>query len=147
LHFTFHANGHARMAEITKDVNDNFAVFEDAMRSFQKRGEATRSTASPANTSSDSPRNTSGNHRGIDMTISAEYLDRLDLAAELTEAARDLDAPPSYEAGNHIKCRGEELTTPIYWQGRQWAVTPFGIECPDGTYVIARSPLGKRRPL
>jgi hypothetical protein len=33
------------MAEITKDVSDNFAVFEDAMRSFQKGGEAGKSNA------------------------------------------------------------------------------------------------------
>jgi hypothetical protein len=75
------------------------------------------------------------------ISISREYLDRLDLAAELTEAARNLDQPPSYEAGNHVKCRGEQLSTPIYWQGRQWAVTPSGIECRDGTYFIARDRL------
>jgi hypothetical protein len=33
------------------------------------------------------------------------------------------------------------LTEPIYWQGRQWAVTPFGVECRDGTYVIEASRL------
>jgi hypothetical protein len=75
------------------------------------------------------------------ISISREYLDRLDLAAELTEAARDIDHPPAYEAGNLVKCRGEELSTPIYWQGRQWAVTPFGIECRDGTYFIERDRL------
>jgi hypothetical protein len=53
-------------------------------------------------------------------------------------AARDLDAPPHYEAGNPVALdkTGQALVTPIYWQGRQWAVTPFGVECRDGTYQI-----------
>ena len=55
---------------------------------------------------------------------------------ELVEAARQLDDPPRYEAGNHVHCRGEKLSKPIYWQGRQWAVTAYGVECRDGTYWI-----------
>jgi hypothetical protein len=56
----------------------------------------------------------------------------------LTAAARDLDAPPRYECNNKVHCRGEPLSTPIYWQGRQWAVTPFGIERRDGCYTIGQ---------
>lgn len=29
-----------------------------------------------------------------------------------------------------------ELTEPVHWQGRQWAVTGYGIEALDGTYHI-----------
>jgi hypothetical protein len=53
---------------------------------------------------------------------------------ELTAAARQLDAPPQYESGDHVRCRGESLSMPIYWQGRQWTVTSFGVECRDGLY-------------
>ena len=75
---------------------------------------------------------------------SRDYQDRLDLAADLGIAARDVDVPPRYEAGNQVRCRGEPLTQPIYWQGRQWAVTPAGIECRDGTYFIARDRLWEK---
>jgi hypothetical protein len=70
--------------------------------------------------------------------ISDAYLQRLAQAADLKIAAQQLEAPPQYEAGNPVPVRGEDLSQPIYWQGRQWAVTPFGLECRDGTYVIAR---------
>jgi hypothetical protein len=39
-----------------------------------------------------------------------------------------------------VKNRGEKLNE-IWWQGRQWAVTSHGIECRDGTYVIAKARL------
>lgn len=29
-----------------------------------------------------------------------------------------------------------ELTEPVHWQGRQWAVTGYGIEALDGMYHI-----------
>jgi hypothetical protein len=35
-----------------------------------------------------------------------------------------------------VKLRAETLD-PIWWRGRQWAVTAFGIEKLDGTYTIA----------
>ena len=35
-----------------------------------------------------------------------------------------------------VPIRGEELSAPIYWTGRQWAVTSYGVECRDGTYSI-----------
>jgi hypothetical protein len=67
--------------------------------------------------------------RASELTsVSAEYFDRLSLAADLAENARKLDHPPSYEASNRVKCRGEKLTTPIYWKGRQWAVTHYGVD-------------------
>jgi hypothetical protein len=69
---------------------------------------------------------------------SPEWQDRYDLACDLKEAAQQLNVAPQYEAGNPVHCRGEEISIPIYWQGRQWAVTAFGLECRDGTYVIAK---------
>lgn len=35
-----------------------------------------------------------------------------------------------------IKNRGEPLSEPLLWVGLQWAVTPYGVECRDGTYCI-----------
>lgn len=35
-----------------------------------------------------------------------------------------------------VKIQGEELTLPIIWVGRQWAVTGHGVEARDGTYAI-----------
>jgi hypothetical protein len=58
-------------------------------------------------------------------------------AKALAEDARQLDAPSKYEWHDEIKVRGEPLSLPIYWCGRQWAVTRYGIECRDGTYSIA----------
>ena len=34
-----------------------------------------------------------------------------------------------------VKLRGDVLSK-IWWQGKQWAVTEYGIECRDGTYPI-----------
>jgi hypothetical protein len=41
---------------------------------------------------------------------------------------------------NHVPLRSEELDE-VWWQGRQWAVTRFGLECRDGTYTIAANRL------
>lgn len=30
----------------------------------------------------------------------------------------------------------DELTEPVHWQGRQWAVTGYGIEALDGMYHV-----------
>jgi hypothetical protein len=35
-----------------------------------------------------------------------------------------------------VKVRGENLAE-VWWRGRQWAVTQYGVEALDGTYVIA----------
>lgn len=34
-----------------------------------------------------------------------------------------------------VMVRGENLHA-VWWRGRQWAVTAYGIECLDGTYTI-----------
>ncbi len=34
-----------------------------------------------------------------------------------------------------VVCRGEALSE-VWWQGRQWAVTAYGLERRDGTYFI-----------
>ena len=44
-----------------------------------------------------------------------------------------------------VKSRGERLS-PIWWQGKQWAVTERGIECRDGTYFIAADRLPGTNP-
>lgn len=44
-------------------------------------------------------------------------------------------------ADNEVACRGEPLTEPIYWIGKQWAVTEYGVECRDGTYFIEKARL------
>lgn len=37
------------------------------------------------------------------------------------------------------------LSKKIWWRGRQWAVTAYGIECLDGTYAIDAKRLGMMR--
>lgn len=39
-----------------------------------------------------------------------------------------------------VKVQGEALKQ-IWWQGKQWAVTEYGIECRDGTYAIPSNEL------
>ena len=31
---------------------------------------------------------------------------------------------------------GEPLSEPVYWRGRQWAATAYGVEALDGSYTI-----------
>ena len=38
-------------------------------------------------------------------------------------------------AASDVPVTGEELAS-VWWQGRKWAVTEYGIECPDGSYAI-----------
>ena len=33
----------------------------------------------------------------------------------------------------------QRVSKPIFWTGRQWAVTGHGIEARDGTYTIAKN--------
>ena len=68
---------------------------------------------------------------------SLEYLARQNIARLLAEYAKELDAPPQYHCRNHVRVRGERLSRPVLWRGRQWAVTRLGLECRDGTYFIA----------
>ncbi|WP_336489559.1 hypothetical protein [Methylobacterium nigriterrae] len=39
-----------------------------------------------------------------------------------------------------------ELTEPVHWQGRQWAVTGYGIEALDGMYHVPFSDIPDGRP-
>jgi hypothetical protein len=41
---------------------------------------------------------------------------------------------------SEVAVRGEDLSE-IWWQGRQWAVTAYGLERRDGTYFIDRKRL------
>lgn len=49
--------------------------------------------------------------------------------------------PVEYDA-TPVKVRGEALD-PVWWRGRQWAVTEFGLERLDGTYTIEASRLAE----
>ncbi len=40
-----------------------------------------------------------------------------------------------------VRVRGEALSRPVYWTGRQWAVTAYGIERRDGLYAIEKARL------
>lgn len=51
--------------------------------------------------------------------------------------ARDMDRPVGASSTEAIPCRGEALAHPLYWQGRQWAATAYGVERRDGCYHIA----------
>jgi hypothetical protein len=68
------------------------------------------------------------------------YLARRRLAKALTIKARDLDAPWGPQSSDRVTCRGERLHK-IIWQGRQWTVTKYGVECRDGCYAIERTRL------
>ena len=53
------------------------------------------------------------------------------------ERARALGTNPfPDQASTVVRCRGQRLSYPIYWRGRQWAVTRYGVECRDGFYCI-----------
>lgn len=45
-----------------------------------------------------------------------------------------------------IKVREERLSKPIYWTGKQWAVTAYGVELLDGSYFIQKSRLWEGSP-
>jgi hypothetical protein len=55
----------------------------------------------------------------------------------LNARAQETNQPPAYESSTKVAVQGEPLQEPIYWKGRQWATTAFGIEARDGTYIIA----------
>jgi hypothetical protein len=58
----------------------------------------------------------------------------------LTEARRAVVMDHA-EVWNH-----SEPLHPIWWQGRQWAVTEYGIGARDGTYAIAAHRLAQDIP-
>ena len=84
--------------------------------------------------------------KGYDPTPTPEEGHRRELVTELTELARSLAAPPGKQSRNQVHVRGEELAQPIHWQGKQWAVTGYGVERRDGTYVIERHRLWQFEP-
>jgi hypothetical protein len=57
---------------------------------------------------------------------------------DFDERARDTVTPPRYHATNkvHVSGTGIRPARPYFWKGRQWAVTPRGVECRDGDYPI-----------
>jgi hypothetical protein len=57
----------------------------------------------------------------------------------LNERALQTTEPPSYDSKDEVRVTGEALAQPVFWTGRQWAVTKFGIEARDGKYPIAGS--------
>jgi hypothetical protein len=56
------------------------------------------------------------------------------------QRATELDDPPQYECRSRVKVQGERLHKTL-WRGHQWAVTTYGVERRDGTYVIAKNRL------
>ncbi|MGK5062234.1 hypothetical protein [Janthinobacterium sp. LB3P112] len=57
----------------------------------------------------------------------------------LSARALQIMEPPAYESKTDVLVTGEPLSKPVYWKGRQWAVTSYGIEARDGKYVIEGS--------
>ena len=55
---------------------------------------------------------------------------------ELMALAQQTAKPPYYESTSEVHVTGEALNDPIYWKGRQWALTSYGIEARDGKYAI-----------
>ena len=55
----------------------------------------------------------------------------------LAESLEKMVARPIAPTARPITLRGEPLSEPRLWTGRQWAVTSYGIEALDGTYAIA----------
>jgi hypothetical protein len=58
------------------------------------------------------------------------------LAKRLKESAANLDPKPGPQNSSEVLNLGEPLNTPVFWQGEQWAVTPYGVECRNGLYAI-----------
>lgn len=56
--------------------------------------------------------------------------------ANLIAYALQTGQPPAYVDHSPIESLGEDLSEPIFWTGRQWAVTAHGIEARDGKYAI-----------
>jgi hypothetical protein len=75
-----------------------------------------------------------------DMTDDLNVIRPDEVIERLTLRARDLDARWGPQANNTVKRRGDRLRK-IYWQGRQWAATKYGVECRDGSYSIECSRL------
>lgn len=57
----------------------------------------------------------------------------------LIARARDTKDGPTYTSDSEVRVLGEALAEPVYWTGREWAVTSFGIEARSGQYPIAKN--------
>jgi hypothetical protein len=56
------------------------------------------------------------------------------LAAPIPPRPSRGDDPIEYDS-TPVRLRAEKLDR-VLWQGRQWAVTDYGLECRDGTYCF-----------
>jgi hypothetical protein len=59
-----------------------------------------------------------------------------DLPTRFESMVKKLAAPERADPEIEGRVRGESLSEPVVWQGRQWAVTTYGLEKRDGTYQI-----------
>lgn len=71
------------------------------------------------------------------MTI--RTLNWIDVAKE-PEARQKRVLPKVEHSRDEVRVKGEPLSD-IWWQGREWAVTSYGIEKRDGTYYIRHEDL------
>jgi hypothetical protein len=71
---------------------------------------------------------------GTKITLPVE--DMLLFAAQQREhIAKQLEDLPE------VKLQGEAPMEPVYWVGRQWVVSAYGVEARDGTYPIDKQRL------
>lgn len=61
--------------------------------------------------------------------------------AEEPDARQKRVLPKVEHSRDEVKVRGEPLSD-VWWQGREWAVTSYGIEKRDGTYYVPKSDFG-----
>jgi hypothetical protein len=57
----------------------------------------------------------------------------------LNARALQTSEEPAYTSTDVIPVKRRVFSKPIYWTGRQWAVTKFGIEARNGDYKIPRN--------
>ena len=63
-----------------------------------------------------------------------------EVVEQLVQRALDLVTPPRYHRAAHRVHEGG-LSKPVYWRGRQWAVTSYGVECRERDYWIEKKRL------
>lgn len=73
---------------------------------------------------------------------SVDLLSSLELAEKLKSLARDLSRPPTQQS--IIRMPSERMPRPVYWRGRQWAVTGYGIQARNGRYFISKRRIWER---
>jgi hypothetical protein len=59
------------------------------------------------------------------------------------KTTRKKHSRPVIVSRNRVRRRGGRLSRPLLWQGRQWAVTGYGVEARDGSYPIRKERLGE----